>query len=70
MKTVGADELKRFYRDWYRPELMAVVVVGDISVAEIEAEITRRFSGLENPPDSPRRGATAFRRTPIFDSKR
>ena len=24
------EQLLRFYRDWYRPDLMAVIVVGDV----------------------------------------
>ena len=35
------EQLVRFYRDWYRPDLMAVIVVGDIdrdaAVAMIKA---------------------------------
>lgn len=41
--------LKRFYRDWYRPDLMTVVAVGDVPVARLEALIKARFSGLKNP---------------------
>ena len=47
------DALKRFYRDWYRPDLMCIVMVGDIDVDEMEQEIITRFSGLTNPA-SPR----------------
>ncbi|HET7458351.1 MAG TPA: pitrilysin family protein, partial [Gemmatimonadaceae bacterium] len=42
--------LKRFYADWYRPDLMAVVAVGDFDGAAVEKEIRRRFSTLANPP--------------------
>jgi zinc protease len=42
--------LKRFYRDWYRPDLMAVVAVGDFDGAAVEREIRARFSTLANPP--------------------
>jgi zinc protease len=45
--------LERFYRDWYRPDLMAVVAVGDFDSAEIEALITNCFSRLERV-NSPR----------------
>ena len=38
--------LRRFYHDWYRPDLMAVVVVGDIDVKEVEATIKKHFSGI------------------------
>ncbi len=43
------DALKRFYRDWYRPNLMAVVVVGDIDPAYAVQQIKDRFGSLKNP---------------------
>jgi len=36
-----------FYKEWYRPELMAVVVVGDIDPAEAEKMIHKHFDGIE-----------------------
>jgi zinc protease len=41
--------LERFYRDWYRPDLMAVVAVGDFERAAIEGFIRRHFAGLAMP---------------------
>jgi len=38
--------LKRFYKDWYRPDLQAVVVVGDIDVNEIELKIKETFGNI------------------------
>src|SRR5207249_3248730 len=32
--------------DWYRPDLMAVIAVGDFDKAEIEAKIKSRFSSI------------------------
>ena len=43
------DVIKRFYADWYRPDLMAVIVVGDIDPAEIEKLIKSHFEKLKNP---------------------
>lgn len=43
------EAIRRFYKDWYRPNLMAVIVVGDIEVAAAEAFITKHFTGLTNP---------------------
>lgn len=43
------DAFKRFYQDWYRPDLMSVVIVGDVDVAAMEAEVKKRFSDLKNP---------------------
>src|SRR5262249_22093119 len=39
----------RFYHDWYRPDLMAVFVVGDIDPAETEKLVISHFSNLKNP---------------------
>ena len=50
LKNFKHDALRRFYRDWYRPDLMAVVVVGDIEPADAEAMVRSHFAGLQNPP--------------------
>jgi len=47
------ETLRNFYRDWYRPDLQAVVVVGDIDPDWAESQIKAHFSQLENP-DQPR----------------
>jgi zinc protease len=44
--------IKRFYQDWYRPDLMAVVAVGDFDVEQIEKQIKDNFSSLKNPVKS------------------
>lgn len=38
--------VKRFYQDWYRPDLMAVVAVGDFDMDEVEQNIKNRFSSI------------------------
>lgn len=43
------DKLKSFYADWYRPNLMSVIVVGDIDVAAMEKKIKDHFSSYKNP---------------------
>ena len=43
------DVLRRFYADWYRPDLMAVFVVGDIEPSAAEKMIRAHFSHLKNP---------------------
>ena len=40
------DVLKRFYKDWYRPDLMAVVAVGDFESAKIQPLIIKHFAQL------------------------
>ena len=46
LETFTYDALKRFYTDWYRPDLQAVIVVGDIDVNEIEQKIISIFSDI------------------------
>jgi zinc protease len=43
------DVIRRFYHDWYRPDLMAVYVVGDIDPAVAEKMIKAHFGRLKNP---------------------
>jgi zinc protease len=43
------DVVKRFYKDYYRPNLQAVIIVGDIEVAKAEKLIKEYFGGLKNP---------------------
>ena len=40
--------IKRFYEDWYRPDLMAIVVVGDIDPKVIEAKLKEDFSSIQS----------------------
>jgi zinc protease len=48
-------ELLRFYHDWYRPDLMAVIVVGDVDRDAVEGMIKSHFSALASPsPERPR----------------
>lgn len=41
--------ISRFYNDWYRPDLMALVVVGDIDPAYAEEMIKKHFQKLKGP---------------------
>ncbi len=44
--------LRDYYETWYRPDLQAVVVVGDINVDEIEAKIKTMFADIPAQPDA------------------
>src|SRR5580765_567903 len=52
------EQLMRFYRDWYRPDLMAVIVVGDVDRSAVGRMIAQHFLPLTNP--SPERPRPAF----------
>ncbi|MBI1297202.1 insulinase family protein [bacterium] len=56
VRTAPAETIRRFYETWYRPDLMAVVAVGDFDVDKFEAMIVEHFSDLpapENPTPRP-----------------
>ena len=58
LQTMTPDALRRFYKDWYRPDLQAVIVVGEINPDEIERSIRTLFSDLPaaaNPRPRPER---------------
>lgn len=43
------ETLERFYKTWYRPDLMAVIAVGDFDASDIKARIEKHFGQLQNP---------------------
>lgn len=49
LENFKTDVIRQFHKDWYRPDLMAIVVVGDINVDEIEKKIKDNFSKYKNP---------------------
>ena len=52
LKTFKPESLLNFYHTWYRPDLQAVIVVGDVDVDQVEAKIKDLFSDIpakENP---------------------
>ncbi|MXW63410.1 MAG: insulinase family protein [Bacteroidetes bacterium SB0662_bin_6] len=51
IENAPVETLRRFYDDWYRPDLMGVVAVGDFDGAGIEAMIHDTFGGLTGPDD-------------------
>lgn len=54
LESFPHDALRRFYRDWYRPELMAVVAVGDFDPDRVEQLIRRNFADNAGGPSNPR----------------
>ena len=55
LETFNPSVLKQFYKDWYRPDLMAVVIVGNIDPWEAEKKVKTHFSKLKNPENAPAR---------------
>ena len=46
LESFKYSTLKSFYKDWYRPDLQAVMVVGDIDIAETEKLIKQHFGSI------------------------
>ncbi len=46
LDTAHYEMLTSFYKDWYRPDLQAVIVVGDIDIAETEKLIRQHFEHI------------------------
>ncbi len=55
LKNCNPELIRQFYKDWYRPNLMAVAVVGDVTVAAAKALIEKYFAPLTNPSNAPER---------------
>jgi len=55
IESVTAEDLRRFYDDWYRPELASVIVVGEIDPEQVEKWIVDRFADATSRGQSPAR---------------
>jgi zinc protease len=49
IKTFEPQRARDFYYEWYRPELMAVIAIGDFEKENIVSLINEHFSSLTNP---------------------
>ena len=49
LETFKYESVRNFQKDWYRPNLMAVIAVGDLDVETLEKKIIENFSDLKNP---------------------
>jgi len=49
------EELRNYYHKWYRPDLQAVIVVGDINVDTIEARIRTLWQDIQTPANAAQR---------------
>lgn len=48
VRSFSSEAAVRFYRDWYRPDRMALIAVGEFDHAVVEAHVRESFSGLVN----------------------
>jgi len=49
LKTFAYESLTNFYHTWYRPDMQALIVVGDVDVDQIESKIKSIFSDIPAP---------------------
>ena len=49
IESADYETIKSFYKDWYRPDLMAVAAVGDFDVKVIEGYIKKHFNNISKP---------------------
>jgi zinc protease len=49
LEKFSYDKVISFYKEWYRPDLMAVIVVGDIDVNAMEKKVKDHFESYQNP---------------------
>lgn len=49
------DVLRQFYKDWYRPDLMAVIVVGDMDIDQMQQYVEQHFANIPNVPNPRKR---------------
>lgn len=55
LKTFKPEEIRKFYKDFYRPNLQAVIVVGNIDPDKAESMIKKHFAGIQNPKPEKKR---------------
>ena len=49
------QDLRDYYQKWYRPDLQAIIVVGDIDVNKMEKKIKKIFSPIPMPKNAAKR---------------
>ncbi|MDN3551470.1 M16 family metallopeptidase [Mucilaginibacter aquaedulcis] len=64
LKNFKPETIKSFYHDWYRPDLQAVIAVGDFDPKRVEELIKQNFSQLQNPQGEKPRVKYAVPATP------
>ncbi len=47
--TAHRSTVMKFYHDWYRPDLMAVIIVGDFDADKMVEKVKNLFTPLTNP---------------------
>lgn len=51
LETFDHETIRRYYKEWYRPDLMAVIAIGDLDVEEMKKKIEDKFGSIEMPKE-------------------
>ena len=49
LKTFPPERLKTYYETWYRPDMQALIVIGDIDVDQVYDKVVRLFADIPAP---------------------
>lgn len=49
IESFQSDDLRAYYKKWYRPDLQAVVVVGDLDTTYVKTKLTELFGQISKP---------------------
>ncbi len=52
IRDLQSETLRRFYEDWYRPELMTLLIIGSVEPAWVEDQIQMQFASMETAADA------------------
>jgi len=68
IKNFKYETLRNFYHDWYRTDLQAIAIVGDIDVDAVEQKVKALFSKLEAVQNPPKRESfeVPMNKEPLF----
>lgn len=68
IRRFSAKDLKAFYKEWYRPDLQSVMIIGDIDLDQYEAKVKQLFGSIKAPKRAVPRIETviADHETPLY----
>jgi len=56
IENFAREDLIDYYNKWYRPDLQALIIVGDIDVDNVEEKVKKVFSDIPKAEDEPEKG--------------
>ncbi|WP_342328530.1 insulinase family protein [Pedobacter sp. FW305-3-2-15-E-R2A2] len=49
INNFNPKELRDYYKQWYRPDLQGIIIVGDVNVDKVEATLKKLFADIPKP---------------------